>query len=142
MGYFQVSPWKSPQQLAITEGFTKVNSVFKVITLAKILPKWLFPSKIYFQFTIFNTYFTTKLYFINNRYHLHVLEKHLYLLQKVRSITYFWQIIHPLSLPSFGNGTSFAFTSFILVSVKFCNVTFLNNFYFVSFSYHLFVCRH
>ena len=142
MGYFQVSRWNSPQQLAITEGFAKVNSVFKVITLAKILPKWLFPSKIYFQFTIFNTYFMTKLYFINSRYHLHVLEKHLYVLQKVRSITYFQQIIHPLSLPSFGNGTSFAFTSYILRLVKFSNVTFLNNFYFFSFSYHLFVCRH
>ena len=47
-----------------------------------------FPSKIYIQFTIFNTYFSTKLSFTNKRCHLHVLEKYLYMLQKVRSIIY------------------------------------------------------
>ena len=46
-----------------------------------------------------------------------------------------------LSLRSCGNGTSFAFTSYIIVSAKFCNVTFLNNFYFVSFFYRLFICQ-
>ena len=29
----------------------------------------------------------------------------------------------------------------IIVSAKFCNVTFLSNFYFVSFFYRLFICR-
>ena len=135
------SPKNSPQQSATAKGFAKVNSVFIVITSAKILPRWLFPSKIYIQFTIFNTYFSTKLSFTNKRYHLHVLEKCLYVLQEVRSIIYFRQFIHPLSLRSRGNGTSFAFTSYIIVSAKFCNVTFLNNFYFVSFFYHLFICR-
>ena len=57
------SPRNSPQQSAIAEGFAEVNSVFIVITSAKILPRWLFPSKIYIQFTIFNTYFSTKLSF-------------------------------------------------------------------------------
>ena len=33
------SPQYSPQQLAIAEGFTKANSVFTVITSAKILPR-------------------------------------------------------------------------------------------------------
>ena len=33
------SPKNSPQQLAIAEGFTKANSVFTVITSAKILPR-------------------------------------------------------------------------------------------------------
>ena len=108
----------------------EANSVYIVITSAKI-----FPSKIYIQFTIFDTYFSTKLSF-TNRYHLHVLEKCLYVLQEVRSIIYVRQFIHPLSLRSRGNGTSFAFTSYI-VSTKFCNLTFLNNFYFVSFFYHL-----
>ena len=75
-------------------------------------PRWLFPSKIYIQFTIFNIYFLAKLSFTNKRYHLHVLEKHLYVLREVRSIIYFWQFIHPLSLHSHGNGTSFAFTSY------------------------------
>ena len=84
--------------LAIVEGFAKANSVFIVITLAMILPGWLFPRKIYIQFTIFNTYFSTKLSFTNKRYHLHVLEKCLYVLQEVRSIIYFRQFIHPPSL--------------------------------------------
>ena len=95
------------------------------------------------QFTIFNTYFSTKLSFTNKRYHLHVLEKCLCMLQEVRSIIYFRQFIHPLSLRSRGNGTSFVFTSYIIKPAKFCAkfVTFLNNFYFVSFFYHLFIYR-
>ena len=67
-------------------------SVFIVITWAKILKilrRWLFPSKIYIQFTIFNTCFSTKLSFTNKRYYLHVLEECLYVLQEVRSIIYF-----------------------------------------------------
>ena len=53
----------------------EANSVLIVITSAKILPRWSFPSKIYVQFTIFNTYFSTKSLFTKKRYHLHVLEK-------------------------------------------------------------------
>ena len=136
------SPRNSPRTSAITEGFAEANSVFIVITLAKILLRWLFPSKIYIQFTIFNTYFSTKLSFKNKRYHLHMLEKCLYVLQEVRSIIYVCQFIQPLSLRSRGNGTNFAFTSYFLVLAKFCNVTFLNNFCFVSFFYHLLICRH
>ena len=92
------SPWSSPWQSAITKGFAKVNSVFTVITLAKIVPRRLFHSKMYIQFKIFDTYFSTKLSFANKRYHLHVLEKCLYVLQQVRSIIYFWHFIHPLPL--------------------------------------------
>ena len=95
---WSLSPQNSPQQLAIAEGSAGVNRVFIVITWAKILLRWLFPSKIYIQFTIFNTYFSTKLSFTNKRYHLHVLEKCLYVLQEVRSIIYFRQFIHPPSL--------------------------------------------
>ena len=73
---------------------------------------------------------------------MHVLEKCLYVLQEVTSIIYFWQFIHPLSLHSPGKWTSFAFRSYIIESTKFCNATFLNNFYFVSFFYHLFICWH
>ena len=80
--------------------------------------------------------------FTNKRYHLHMLEKCLYVQQEVRSIIHVQQFIHPLSVCSRGSGTSFAFTSYILVSTKFCNVTFLNNFYFVSFIYYLFICQH
>ena len=134
------SPQNSPQQSAIAEGFAEANSTFTVITSAKILLRWLFPTSIYIQFTIFNTYFSTKLSSTYKRYHLHVLEKCLYMLQGVRSIACFWQFIQPLSLRSHDNGTSFAFWSYIIVSVKFCDVTFLKNFYFVSFFYHLFIC--
>ena len=94
------SPRNSPQQSAISEGFAEAKSIFMVIASAKILPRLLFPSKIYIQFTIFNTYFSTKLSFTNKRYYLHVLEKILYVLQEVRSIIYFRQFIHPLSLRS------------------------------------------
>ena len=135
------SPRNSRRQSAIAEGFAEANSVFIVITSANILPRWLFPSKIYIQFTIFNTYLSTKLSFTNKRYHLHMLEKCLYVLQRIRSIIYVWQFIHPLSLRSRCNGTNFAFMSYFLVLAKFCNATFLNNFYFVSFFYHLFICR-
>ena len=134
------SPWNSPQQLAVLEGFAEANIVFMVITLAKILSRWLFRKKIYIQFTIFNTYFLTKLSFTNKRDHLHMLEKCLYVLQEIRSIIYVRQFIHLLSLSSRANG--FAFTSYIIVLAKLCNVTFLNNFYFVSFFYYLFICWH
>ena len=135
------SPRNSPRQSTIAEDFADTNSVFIVITSAKLFPRWLFPSNIYIQFTIFNTYFSTKLSFTNKRYHLHVLEKCLYVLQEIRSIIHFRQFIHPLSLRSHGNGTSFVFTTYVIVSAKFWDVTFLNNFYFVSFFYHLFICR-
>ena len=117
------SPQNSPWQSAVVEGFAEANSVFILITSTKI-----FLSKIYIQFTIFDIYFLTKLVFTNKRCHLHVLEKCLYMLQEVRSIIYFWQFIHPLSLCSRDNGTSFAFTLYIIVSGKFCD-----NFHFVSF---------
>ena len=52
-----ISPRNSPRQSVIAEGFAEANSVFIVITSAKILPRRLFPSKIYIQFTTFNTYF-------------------------------------------------------------------------------------
>ena len=136
------SPKNSPQQSATAKGFAKVNSVFIVITSAKILPRWLFHSKIYIQYTIFNTYFLTKLLFTNKRCHLHVLGKCLYVLQEVRSVICFRHFIHPLFFFSHGNGTSFAFTSYIIVLAKFCNVTFSNNFYLVSFFDHLFICWH
>ena len=99
--------------------------------LPRVLPRQKYcrvSSNIYIQFTIFNTYLSTKLSFTNKRYHLHVLEKCLYVLQLVRSIIYFRQLIHPLSLRLRGNRTGFAFTWYIIVSVKFCDVTFLNNF--------------
>ena len=35
--YFKNRPQNSPQQLPIAEGFAKANSVFMVITLAKLL---------------------------------------------------------------------------------------------------------
>ena len=85
----------SPQQSAIAKGFVKAISVFIVIISAKIMLRWLFPSKIYIQFKMFNIYFSTKLLFTSKRYHLHVLEKCLYVLWEVRSIIYFWQFIHP-----------------------------------------------
>ena len=47
---------------------------------------------------IFNTYFSTKLSFTNTRFHLHVLEKFLYMLQEVRSFIYFRQFVHAPSL--------------------------------------------
>ena len=95
---YEYSSQNLPQQSAIAKGFAEANSVFIVITIAKILPWWLFPSKIYIQFKIFNTYFLTKLSFTNKRYDLHVLQKCLYMLQEVRSIIYFRQFIHPPSL--------------------------------------------
>ena len=137
----QVSPWNSLRQSAIAESFAEANSVFIVITSVKILQRWSFSSKIYIQFTIFNTYFLTKLSFTNKRYHLHVLKKCLYVLQEVRSIIYIRQFIYPLSLCSHGNGISFAFTSYYIILVKFYDVTFLNNFYFVSLFHHLFICQ-
>ena len=59
---------------------------------------------------------------------------------KKSDLLYFGQFIHPFSLHSHDNGTSFAFMLCIIILAKFCDVTFLNNFYFVSFFYHLFIC--
>ena len=137
----QSSPQDSPWQSTIAKGFAEASSAFIVINSAKILLRWLFPSNISIQSTISNTYFSTKLSFTNKRCHLHILEKCLYMLQEVRSIIHFQQLIHLLSLHSHGNGTSFAFMSYIIVSTKFCDATFLNNFYFVLFFYHFFNCQ-
>ena len=56
----------SQQLLRVCQGKT---SILMVMTSAKILLMWLFCSKIYIQFTFFNTYFSTKLLFTNKRYH-------------------------------------------------------------------------
>ena len=88
------SPQNSPWQLAIAKGFAKANSVFIVITSAKLLPRWLFSSKLYIQFTIFIIYFLTKL-FTKKRYNLHVLEKSLYVLKQVRSIIFLGSLFIP-----------------------------------------------
>ena len=97
---------------------------------------------VHIQFTIYNTHFLTKLSFTNKSYHLQVLEKCLYVLQEVRSVIYFWQFIHPLSSFTWQYGTSFALSSDIIISAKFCNILFLNNFYIVSFFYYLFIYCH
>ena len=134
-------PSKFTSAVANCRGFCRGKQCFNSNHLSKNIAEVIIPSKIYIQFTIFNTYFPTKLLFTDKRYHLHVLEKCLYVLQKVRSIIYFWQFIHPLSLRSSGNGTSFAFMLYIILLAKFYDVIFLNNFYFVSFFYHLLICR-
>ena len=66
------SPQNSPWQWIIAKGFATANSIFMVITSAKILPRWLFPSKIYIQFTIFNICFLTELSFTNKQISLAV----------------------------------------------------------------------
>ena len=83
-------------------GFCRGKQCFYSNHLSKNITEVIILSKIYIQFTIFNTYFSAKLLFTNKIYHLHVLEKQLYVLQEVRSIIYFQQFIHPLSLHSHG----------------------------------------
>ena len=97
------SPRNSPWQLVIAECFAKVSSVFYSNHLGKI----------YIQFIIFSTYFSTKLWFKNKKYHLHVLEK--CLCYKKSDQLYFRQFIYPLSLCSCSNGTSFAFISYLRI---------------------------
>ena len=58
----------STQQSAIAECFAEANWLYSNYLGKKI------PSKIYIQFTIVNTYFSTKLSLTNKRYHLHVPE--------------------------------------------------------------------
>ena len=70
----------STQQSAIAECFAEANWLYSNYLGKKI------PSKIYIQFTIVNTYFSTKLSLTNKRYHLHVPEMCLYVLQEVRSV--------------------------------------------------------
>ena len=133
---FNCSPQNSMWLSAVAKGFAEVDSVFIVITSTKMLPRWLFPSKIYIQFTIFNTYFSTKLLFTNKRYHLQVLEKCLYGYKKSDQLYIF--------------GSLFILFLFVhvameqallsrLISSYQCSITCLNNFYFVSFFYHLFI---
>ena len=97
---------------------------------------------VHIQFTIYNTHFLAKLLFTNKSYHLHVPEKCLYVLQEVRSVIYFWQFIHPLSSFTWQYGTSFALSSDIIISAKFWNILFLNNFYIVWFFYYSFIYCH
>ena len=80
------------------QGFCRGKQCFYSNYLGKNIAEVIIPSKIYIQFTIFNTYFSTKLSLTDKRYHLHVIKKWLYVLQKVRSIICFQQFIHPHSL--------------------------------------------
>ena len=121
------SPRNSPWQLVIAECFAKVSSVFYSNHLGKI----------YIQFIIFSTYFSTKLWFKNKKYHLHVLEK---CLRATRSqINDIFGNLFILFLFVHVAMEQALLSRHILESAKFCNVTFVNNFYFVSFFYHLFI---
>ena len=82
-------------------------------------------------YSVYNFYFSTKLLFTNKRYHL----------QRSACGTRS-QIIHIFSTvhSSSFNRARFTFTSYIIISAKFWNVTLLNNFYFITFLYHLFIC--
>ena len=82
-----LSPQNSLRQLAIAKGFAKANSVIRVITLEKILPRWLFHRKIYIQFTII---------IYKQAISLARASGVSYVLQEVGSIIYFWQFIHSL----------------------------------------------
>ena len=117
-----LQPSKFTSTVGNSRGFFRGKQCFNSNHLVKKIAEVIIPSKICVQFTIFSTYFSTKFLF-RTRYYLHVLEKCLYVLQKVRSITYFRQFIHPLSLRLRGSGTSFAFTSYIILSAKFYDVT-------------------
>ena len=117
-------PSKFTSAVGNCRGFCRGKQCFNSDHLNKYIAEVIIPSKIYIQFTIFNTYFSTKFLFTDKRCHLHVLEKCLYVLQKVRSIIYFLQFIHPLSLRSRSSETNFAFPSYIILSTKFFkNVT-------------------
>ena len=88
--------------------------------------------KIYIQFIIFSTYFSTKLWFKNKKYHLHVLEK---CLRATRSqINYIFGSLFILFLFVHAAMEQALLSFHIFESVKFCNVTFLNNFLFHSFT--------
>ena len=110
-------------------GFCRGKRCFNSNHRGKKIAEVIIPSKIYVQFKIFSTYFSTKFLFTDKKYYLHVLEKCLHVLQKVGSITYAW------------HWNKLCFHVYIILSAKFYDVTFLNNFYFVSFFYHLFICR-
>ena len=97
-------PSKLTSALSNCWGFCRGKQCFCNNHLGKNIASGIIPSKIYIQFTIFNTYFSTLLSFTNKRYNLHVLEKSLCLLPEVRFITHFSQFIHRLSLRSRGNG--------------------------------------
>ena len=106
-----LQPSKFTSTVGNSRGICRGKRCFNSNHRGKKIAEVIIPSKIYVQFTIFSTYFSTKFLFTDKKYYLHVLEKCLHVLQKVGSITYFWQFIYPLSLRSRGNGTSFAFTS-------------------------------
>ena len=57
-----------------------------------------FLAKYIFSLKFLILIFSTKLSFTNKQYHLHVLEKCLYVLQEVRTIIHFRQFTHPTSL--------------------------------------------
>ena len=137
---FWTNPRNSPWQSATVKGFAEVNIVFIVITLEKILLRWLFPSKIYIQFTIFNTYFSTKLSFTKKRQHLHVLEKCLKCYKK-SDLSYIFGSLFILFLLVHVAMEQALLSRHISSYLQNSDVTFLSNFYFVSLFYHLFICR-
>ena len=102
MKNWRIQPLKFTSAVGNCQGFCWGKQCFYRIHLGKNIAEVI-------------TYFTTKLLFTNKRYLLHVLEKCLYVLQEVRSIIYVRQFIHPLSLHSCGSGTSFTFTSYIII---------------------------
>ena len=101
------------------QGFCRGKQCFYSNHLGKNIAEVIFSSKIYIHFTIFNTYYLTELLFTNKWYHLHMLQKCLYVLEEVRSIIYFRQFIHPLSLRSRSNEVSNSCLDVLIIMILF-----------------------
>ena len=98
------------ESLKFRSGFRRLCTFFKIkqsglssylynlIQRSKFISavRWLFLANIYLVYN-FEYYFSTKLSFTNKRYHLHVLEKRLCVLQEVWSINNLQQFIHHFS---------------------------------------------
>ena len=63
-----MQPSKFTSTFGNCRGFCRGKQRFSSNHLGNIYAKYLFPSKIYIQFATFNTYFTTKLSFLNKRW--------------------------------------------------------------------------
>ena len=95
--YNLIQPSKFISAVSNCWGFCRGKQCFYSNHLGKnIFPRWLFLANIYLVYN-FEYYFSTKLSFTNKRYHLHVLEKRLCVLQEVWSINNLQQFIHHFS---------------------------------------------
>ena len=132
-------PSKFTSAVGNCQGFCRGKQCLHSNHLGKNITEVIISSKLYIQLTIFNTSFSINFVYKQQISLAHTREVSVCATKS--QIYYILLAVYSSPFSSFAwQWNKFAFSSYIIESMKFYDVTFLNNFYFVSFFYHLFIC--